>query len=92
MGLSVFVVAWVILFFGIFGLVVYKTLSFTNGRTFDDYKNNHGANVKNGRVTCYSCGSSSIYLRRAGNSLINILNSHVCRQCGTELYRSKTKM
>jgi len=88
----IFGFVWATIFFGILGAVIYKITTFTNGRSFDDYKRLHGNHVKNGKVSCHSCGSSSIYLRKVGNSLTNILNSHVCRQCGTELYRSKTRV
>lgn len=64
--------------------------TFTDGRGFSDYKEAHSANVRGGKVTCCSCGSDSIYLRRLGTGFGSVLNSHVCRQCGSELYRSKT--
>lgn len=64
--------------------------TFANGRSFEDYKREHSANVAGGRVSCFHCGSNSIYLRNAGGGFGRVLNSHVCRQCGTELYRSFT--
>ena len=83
---------FVLLFLGIFGYVAYKLTIFTKGRSFDDYRQNHPENVANGRVTCYSCGGGDVFLRKAGNSLTSIMNSHVCKQCGSELYRSKTSL
>lgn len=59
--------------------------------SLDDYKRRHPECVKNGRVRCYRCGSASIYLYRWGYGPGWITNLHLCRQCGTNLYRSTIK-
>lgn len=84
-------------FIAIFAIIVSVFLyqarrfkTFTTGRSFEDYKREHAANVSAGRVTCFQCGGNSLYLRNRGRGFGRVLNSHVCRQCGTELYRSFT--
>lgn len=75
-------------------LVIVAIMSFKKGShlTFEGYKQLHPSHIRNGRVSCYSCGGAGVTIRRIGNGLGYILNSHVCRQCGTELYRSKTRL
>ena len=41
---------------------------------------------KDGRVTCYSCGSSNIGTERLMEGMY--MRRHLCRQCGTTLYYS----
>lgn len=60
----------------------------TNTDTLEDYLRRHPKCRKNGRVFCYRCGSSSIYLYRWGYGRGWIQNLHICRQCGTKLYQS----
>jgi hypothetical protein len=61
-------------------------------RTFEDYKRKYPECFKHGRVTCSACGGTSIYLRKVGEGLGFIINAHVCRQCGTDLYRTPSKV
>jgi hypothetical protein len=58
--------------------------------TIEDYKQRNPDCVKNRRVSCNSCGGNSVYLRVIGQRIGHVLNAHVCRQCGAELYRSRT--
>jgi hypothetical protein len=69
----------------------YMTQNWDKARGLAAYTAANPSCVRGGNVTCRSCGASNIYLRRRGNGFLYILNSHVCRQCGTELYRSKTR-
>ena len=74
------------------GPLIYLITTFTKGRSFEDYKKEHPGHVQNGKVKCYKCGANAVFVRRVGNGLATILNSHVCRHCGTELYRSETSL
>lgn len=58
--------------------------------SFEDYKRLHPSHIGNGRVSCFSCEGTGIAIRRVGYVGFDIVNSHVCRQCGSELYRTKT--
>ena len=62
---------------------------FTDGRSYEDYKIKHPTHVKDGKVYCFKCNTHDIFLKQVGNTTRMILNSHVCRNCGIELYRSK---
>lgn len=75
---------------GFFIYLIFGISTFTSGKSFDDYKSRNPDCVKNGKVTCKNCGANDMFLRVAGGGPGVVLNSHVCRQCGTELYRSKT--
>jgi hypothetical protein len=55
--------------------------------TFDDYCNAHSELVKDGKITCYKCSGNDIFVKPVGNSL---LNHHLCKTCGTTLFRSST--
>jgi hypothetical protein len=57
--------------------------------TFTEYRNTHPNLVDNGRVICRECAGSQIYVRHVGNVGSKLLNFHVCRTCGTALYRSE---
>ena len=70
---------------------IVRLLTYTRKNSLDDYQKRHPGLVENGRVACHSCGGRSIFFRNEGKALIYRLNSHVCRTCGTELYRSRTR-
>jgi hypothetical protein len=58
--------------------------------TFDGYRQANPGLVGDGKVQCSSCGGAQIFVRREGSLLSGVVNLHVCRVCGTNLYRSKT--
>jgi ribosomal protein S27E len=64
----------------------------TKGKSFTDYKNSYPECVGFNRVNCYQCNHNQLVLKRIGYNLISIINSHICQHCGTELYRSKTRV
>jgi hypothetical protein len=57
-------------------------------RTLEAYLKRHPDCLKQGRVTCYRCGISSIWMKQYGVYPGGVIHSHVCRQCGVELYQS----
>ena len=81
----------------VIGFIVYmafKTLSqiknFTIGKTHEDYKINYPDSIREGKVYCYNCNTHDIFMKQVGSTPKSALNSHICRNCGTELFRSKT--
>jgi hypothetical protein len=74
----------------VIALLGYLIFFRVGGRTFAEYKSHHPNAFQDGKVKCYNCDSDDILLRPLGSSLFSIRNSHICRQCGTELYRSKS--
>jgi len=56
--------------------------------TFDEYSRANPHLVNNGRVSCVKCNGSSIFLQRVATMPTSIISHHVCRTCGTALYRS----
>ncbi|MEW6645818.1 MAG: hypothetical protein AB1450_01290 [Pseudomonadota bacterium] len=57
--------------------------------SFDDYKRKYPKHVSEGKVGCYNCGARDIHIQVAETSPRSRTNVHICRQCGSELYRSK---
>ena len=57
-------------------------------RTLESYIKNHPGCYQHGRITCYRCGASSIWMKQDHASIGGVIHSHVCRQCGIELYQS----
>ena len=64
----------------------------TDTDTLDEYLRRHPDCRRNGRIHCYRCDSTSIYLYRLGYGPGWIQHLHVCRQCGAKLYRSKIEL
>lgn len=58
--------------------------------TFDKYQLLHPDLIKDGIVYCYKCNCKDIYIQNVGYTTSSMLNKHLCRTCGTTLYRSKT--
>lgn len=58
--------------------------------TFDGYTKQYPGLLRNGRVKCKKCGSDSIYIQKCSDILSTMQNEHICRTCGTTLYRSRT--
>lgn len=58
-------------------------------RTLEAYLKRHPDCLDHhGRVTCYRCGISGIWMKQYGTYPGGVLHSHICRQCGVELYQS----
>ena len=57
-------------------------------RTLEAYLKRHPHCLEHGRVTCYRCGISSLWMKQDRAYPGGVLHSHVCRQCGIELYQS----
>jgi hypothetical protein len=84
-----------IFIFGVFAFIITKVVkmfstikNFTNGKTIDDYKAKYPDCFKDGKVLCSNCKTNNIWLKEVGKTPSSLLHSHVCRQCGAELYRS----
>lgn len=56
--------------------------------TFHAYVARHPNLVASGRVTCFACGSNSIWMKGGRRTFLGIRYAHTCRTCGTELYFS----
>jgi len=73
----------------VIGVLIVTYLRRQSMPTFDQYQAQYPNLVNDGHVTCRQCGGGSIYLRFAGLSFSGVVtNVHVCRACGTNLYRS----
>jgi hypothetical protein len=57
-------------------------------RTLEAYLKCHPDCLEHGRVICYRCRISSIWMKQYGVYPGGVLHSHICRQCGEELYQS----
>jgi hypothetical protein len=64
--------------------------SFLSGSTLQDYRTKYPDSFdRNGKfIRCHSCSGSQIWIKQAGNTKYGLHQSHVCRQCGQELWRS----
>ena len=56
--------------------------------TFEAYKNHHPELVSEGKVKCFNCQGTTIWMRAVASSPFGVKHAHTCRNCGTELYRS----
>ncbi len=82
LGIFIFIISKVIKMFG-------TIKNFTKGKTIDDYKSTHpDCAAEEGKILCFKCKANNIWLKEVGKTPSSLLHSHVCRQCGTELYRS----
>tara|TARA_R110002167_G_C12631154_1_gene647592 strand:- start:912 stop:1283 length:372 start_codon:yes stop_codon:yes gene_type:complete len=63
--------------------------NFLTGRTRADYLESNPDSFSNGKFkSCHQCGEKSVYLKQLGNTKHGIHQGHICRGCGTELWRS----
>lgn len=58
--------------------------------TFDAYKSRHPELVNDGRVKCVKCRGTSIWMKKVVGSPFGVKYAHTCRDCGSELYRSRS--
>lgn len=56
--------------------------------SLDSYIERYPDCYRNSKVYCHTCGGSSIWMMTRSYSPFHVTHSHVCRQCGIELYRS----
>ncbi|WP_346352102.1 hypothetical protein N2M06_07505 [Oceanimonas sp. AH20CE76] len=62
---------------------------FLEDMELSDYRKKHPQQFKGGKfIGCHNCGNNSIYMKQVGNTSYGIHHSHICRQCGQELWRS----
>lgn len=81
-----------LLIFGVFAYFLYKGIKkFDEGMTFENYIRKHPECFKDGKVSCFNCGSTNIHLRTLGHLITTTVNSHVCRSCGIEVYKTQTR-
>jgi DNA-directed RNA polymerase subunit RPC12/RpoP len=57
--------------------------------TFIEYKRLNATLIDDGKVACIYCGGNHIFLKQVGKTPKSILNLHVCKTCGSTLYRSE---
>lgn len=74
-----------IVFSGIRGVIKHKSIA-----TFEQYNTLHPDLIRDGKVYCCKCNGKDIYIQNIGHTTSSMLNYHLCRTCGTTLYRSKT--
>jgi len=72
----------------VIGAIIYQQMQLAKKRrwNYQWYAGEFPQLVKNGRVTCYRCGSTNLGVERLMNR--TFLRAHICRQCGTTLYYS----
>jgi hypothetical protein len=78
------------IFFFIISQLIKGHNKYKSTPTFDEYRNANPNLVDSGKVTCSACGGNQIYVRLVGNIGVKQLNFHVCRTCGSNLYRSES--
>lgn len=69
-------------------LRVFSVPKVPKDRTLESYIKDHPGCFQNGRITCYRCGANSLWMKQYRAYPGGVLHSHVCRQCGIELYQS----
>jgi len=67
---------------------ILKPLEIPEEKTLEAYKHKNPDSVRNGKVSCSKCGGSNIWMKQVSRSPRGVVHSHLCRQCGSELYRS----
>jgi len=78
------------LFVGGFLFFSMAILRVSDDDTFDAYKIRHPDLVKDGRVKCVKCGGTSIWMKTVASSPFGVKYAHTCRNCGSQLYRSRS--
>jgi hypothetical protein len=63
--------------------------TFLDGQSFGDYKLAHPSCFDGSKFKgCHNCGANSVWIKAVGNTKYGIHNQHICRTCGTALWRS----
>ncbi|WP_338667959.1 hypothetical protein [Pseudodesulfovibrio methanolicus] len=80
----------IVLTVGVIGYLIWANTGFyswwVNKKKFEDFKtNNPGSFDGNKFISCPACGGDYIFVRNKGK-----VSSHLCKQCGKELWRSRT--
>ena len=67
---------------------IFNIVQFVRRRSknYEWYKTEHSGCLKNGKVSCYTCGGTRIHARGLMNHTYT--REHFCTQCGTTLYYS----
>ena len=58
--------------------------------TFDEYRSKNSELVKDGKIFCHKCSGTDIFVKEVGKTPVSLLNHHICKTCGTTLFRSTT--
>lgn len=63
---------------------------FTEGHSLEDYRRAHPRSFgrDGGFAGCHNCGGRGIRMDRFATTWKGVHHRHVCRQCGSELWRS----
>lgn len=89
-GFNLFGLFWGSMFVAIPFLIMksrISQLSMFEKMTYERYRELHPNNVRDNRVSCYSCGNSRINVRSLLNRTYH--REHFCSQCGKSLFFSK---
>lgn len=82
---------WAFIFIFVVIAVVYQLiqhqLRYARLPTFDEYQSQHPGLVKPGRVECFKCGGTKLYVRGLDGAL-DKKKIHSCSTCGIPLYKS----
>lgn len=63
--------------------------NFLNKKTITDYRLSHPESFEGKKFkACHNCGDRSIWVKQMGTTRYGIHNQHICRTCGTALWRS----
>ena len=75
----------------VIGFFIFKGLGkHTSLPTFDGYQAAHPELVKDGKISCFKCSGNDVAIRQIGKTPTSLLNHHICKTCGTTLFRSST--
>ena len=86
----IFPIGFFALVFFIFSQITKGFRKYKSTPTFAEYSSANPHLVESGKVICSTCGGNQIYVRLVGNVGVKQLNFHVCKTCGSNLYRSES--
>lgn len=83
---SIFPIALIVIGFFIFrGFMKHASTP-----TFDQFLSRNPDLVKDGKISCPKCSGKDIFVKEIGKTPTSLLNHHICKTCGTTLFRSST--
>jgi hypothetical protein len=62
----------------------------TSTPTFDEFRGRNPELVKDGKICCPKCAGNDVFVKEVGKTPTSLLNHHICKTCGTTLFRSST--
>lgn len=64
------------------------SLELESTQTFAEYVATYPHTRAKNKVACFECDGTNIYLQKIGYHDGKIINYHICKTCGTKLYKS----